>query len=393
LSRRIVFISSNFTWGGSEILWSEAAAELASRGHDVRAYKNRFPPREGNVPRLKALGVRCIELARFPLLPRRLYSLLLGFTPSISIVFQSVKLHLSLRLRRRPDLIVLSQGGNHDGWLLGAVCRRHGIPLAIICQKASDLYWPQDRFLNQIRAMYRAARHVFFVSQHNATLTEEQIGERVASASVVRNPFLVPWEARSDWPGGEALRLACVGRLYPLEKGQDILLRVLAMPKWKARPLSVTFYGAGEQRRALEAMAVHLGLTSVAFEGYADDVAGIWSRHHGLVLASRAEGLPLALVETMLSARVAIVTDVAGNAEVVEDGVTGFLAAAPTEAALDEAMERAWGRRNEWRAIGEAAGASIRRLVPPNPAASASRASASSPATAPAAERLGIAAE
>jgi glycosyltransferase involved in cell wall biosynthesis len=62
------------------------------------------------------------------------------------------------------------------------------------------------------------------------------------------------------------------------------------------------------------------------------------------------------------------VTNVGGNAEVVDDGATGFLAAAPTEDALDEAMERAWQRRHEWRDIGAAAAIKIRTLVPSNPA-------------------------
>ena len=70
----------------------------------------------------------------------------------------------------------------------------------------------------------------------------------------------------------------------------------------------------------------------------------------------------------MLSARVAIVTDVAGNAEVVTDGRNGFLASAPTDDSFDDALERAWQRRDEWRAIGEAAARDIRTLVPEHPA-------------------------
>ena len=69
----------------------------------------------------------------------------------------------------------------------------------------------------------------------------------------------------------------------------------------------------------------------------------------------------------MLSGRVPIVTDVAGNAELVRDGLNGFLAAAAIENALDEAMERAWARRGEWRAIGDAAARDIRALVPSDP--------------------------
>jgi len=132
--------------------------------------------------------------------------------------------------------------------------------------------------------------------------------------------------------------------------------------------VSVTFFGSGENGVGLAEMAAYHELENVRFAGFTRDIEAIWASHHALVLPSRAEGLPLVLVEAMLSGRVAIVTDIAGNGEVVEDDVNGFLAATPTADALDEAMERAWQRRAEWRKIGERAAADIRRLVPPDPA-------------------------
>jgi glycosyltransferase involved in cell wall biosynthesis len=164
------------------------------------------------------------------------------------------------------------------------------------------------------------------------------------------------------------LRFACVGRFYPQEKGQDLLIRVLAREKWRGRPVSVTFFGSGQHGVGLAEMAAYHGLETVRFAGFTHDIEAIWASHHALVLPSRAEGLPLVLVEAMLSGRVAIVTDVAGNGEVVEDDVSGFLASAPTEDALDEAMERAWQRRAEWREIGARAAADIRQRVPSDPA-------------------------
>jgi glycosyltransferase involved in cell wall biosynthesis len=77
--------------------------------------------------------------------------------------------------------------------------------------------------------------------------------------------------------------------------------------------------------------------------------------------------MPLALVEAMLSGRVPIVTNVGGNAEVVDDGTTAYVAAAPTEDALDNAMERAWSERHRWREVGAAAAARIRTLIPREP--------------------------
>ena len=86
-----------------------------------------------------------------------------------------------------------------------------------------------------------------------------------------------------------------------------------------------------------------------------------------MILTSRYEGLPLALVEAMLCGRVSIVTDVSGNREVLTDGKTGFLAKHPEPESVSEAMDRAWERRNEWKEIGENAKEDIRKIVPENP--------------------------
>jgi glycosyltransferase involved in cell wall biosynthesis len=364
----VVFISGNRGWGGSEELWSAAAAVLASDGHRVTVFKSSVDESEPRIRRLRALSCRIRDLARFPLMPRRLFTLVRTLSSGAAYGHEAVRLLIGLALSRRPDLVLVSQGGNHDGYFLAEVCRCLGLPYAIVSHKASDLYWPADGQQKTIAAVYRAALACFFVSEHSRRLTEEQLGFPLPGAAVVRNPFLVPWEPRTDWPDDRyESRLACIGRLHPKEKGQDLLLRVLARRHWRDRPLSVTFYGDGLQRASLERMARTLALTNVTFAGFVHDVPAIWSSHHGLILPSRCEGLPIVLVEAMLSGRVPIVTDVGGNAEVVEDGATGYVAAAPTEDALDEAMERAWNERHRWREVGAAAAARIRKLIPPEP--------------------------
>ena len=71
----------------------------------------------------------------------------------------------------------------------------------------------------------------------------------------------------------------------------------------------------------------------------------IWSANQVLVMPSRYEGLPLVIVEAMLCSRPVLATDVEGNSEIGIDGLTGFLAAAPTVAIVAQGVERLCANR------------------------------------------------
>jgi glycosyltransferase involved in cell wall biosynthesis len=120
-------------------------------------------------------------------------------------------------------------------------------------------------------------------------------------------------------------------------------------------------------RNGLERLAQRLGLSGrVVFAGQSA-IAEIWASNHVLVMPSRREGLPLAMVEAMLCGRPVVATDVAGHSEILEDGVTGFLADAPTVNSMANALERFWIRRADAVEIGAAAAKKIRELRPPDP--------------------------
>lgn len=337
-------------------MWSGAARVLAQRGHHVSALKMALDESHPNIRQLKSLSCAVWNLW----LPPRLHPL------AMRAHLLSLAVHLAAR---RPDLVIISQGDNYDGLHFGHLCRKLRIPYALISQKASEHFWPADKSRRHWRGVFEGAASCFFVSEHNRRLTEDQIGARLSNATVVRNPYLVPYAGPLPWPESSdgTLRLACVARLNLRDKGQDILLRVLAQEKWKGRGLHVSFYGRGVNAESLSDLAARLGLRNVSFEGQTEDVQGIWKEHHALVLPSRAEGLPLALVEAMMCGRPGIVTKVGGNSEVVEDGANGFLAN-PDEDSLDVALEEVWARRGELCEMGRRAATRIRELVPANPA-------------------------
>lgn len=356
--RGFLFVSSNEQWGGSEELWRGAASRLARGGHRVAVLKPRIAWDHTAIRTLADSGCAIADLRGPRWWPRKLRSLASILWPFMRRVSQ-MQLRSAAR-RHRPDLVIVSQGLNHDGWLEGETAQALGLATVLISQKADDIYWPSDSLRERLRRIYPAARAALFVSRHNLALTEEQLGLRLSNARVVPNPFEVAWDAAPPWPAGDGLDLACLARLDAREKGQDMLLRLLARPKWRDRPVSVTFYGSGHNADGLAGMAELLDIGSVRFAGFTDAPGDVWARHHGLILPSRCEGLPLSLVEAMLAGRVPIVTAVGGNGEVVDDGVTGFLASGPSEAALDEALDRAWAARADWQAIGARAAAAIR---------------------------------
>ena len=365
--KRFVFVASNDGWGGSELLWSATALTLAKRGHEVVAFKCARRDADEALGELRAAGVLVRDLFRLTMVPRPVMNRLMRAVPGATRLLEALRIPARLA---RADLVILSQGGNYDGAFLGEPVQRRAARYAIISHKATELDWPYDDVLPRLRRVFAGAARCYFVDDHTRRLTEEQLGFSLSRSELVRNPFKGAWHAESPWPPQDTgVRVACVGRLFIRDKGQDLLLRVLAMPKWRRRPFHLSLFGSGPHEQALKGLARQLSLENVSFRGFVDSPSEIWRDHHALVLPSRCEGLPLVLVEAMLSARVPIVTNVGGNAELVRDGINGFLAAAPTECALDDVLERAWQARERWREMGECAGRDARGAVPADPAA------------------------
>jgi glycosyltransferase involved in cell wall biosynthesis len=358
---KFVFVSAmtGAPWGGSEELWSQAACRLRQEGHAVVASVPRWPQLSPKVLALREKGIELIlqpdPLIRWPVKLLRKVKERAGFDVS----------DFKWLPEQKADLIVISQGCNWDGLDWMKFCTDSHLPFASIIQSNSEMYWPNDEKGAEMARVYRAARKVFCVSRHNLELLYRQIGQTLENAEVVWNPFNVPAAQPPDWPKENGMwKLACVARLEPVAKGQDILLELLSQAKWRERPLEVNFYGAGACEQNLKKLTARWQLQNVKFRGHAADVQNIWKENHLLILPSRLEGLPLALVEAMWCARPALVTDVGGNAEICVDGETGFVAAAPSIALLDQAMETAWNRRPDWESMGKAGRTRAEKLVP-----------------------------
>ena len=355
---RITFISTleGYGWGVSEELWNQTALVFTKRGTSVGVCVKKWDKPIPQVARLKEAGCQVKQ--------RQTTWRLQALSNKISL--RGVDAWLK---RSRPELVVISLACHSNGVAFASLCKANKIPYALVVQAAGEHAWPADEELHRLSSMYRDARACYFVSTNNQKFIERQFGLTLSNAKVVRNPFNVPYDTNPVWPNIDAgLKLACVGRLHPASKGQDILFDVLKQEKWQQRSLYVSLIGGGPNEQSLKMLKEVNELEKVNFAGSVSDVVSIWRSHHALILPSRYEGLPLVLVEAMLCGRPCIVTDVAGNTELVDDNLNGFVAAAPTAPLLDEALERAWQRRGEWQDMGRKAAHKAHEAIPSDPA-------------------------
>jgi glycosyltransferase involved in cell wall biosynthesis len=164
---------------------------------------------------------------------------------------------------------------------------------------------------------------------------------------------------RAAVPPPDEPRLVSIGRL-DVQKGQLLLLEALA----RLPDVELTLIGDGPLRGSLERAAQRLGVAGrVRFAGWlgADAVVEEIERSRALVLASLAEGLPVAVMEALALGRPAIATDVGALSELVEPGETGWLVPASALDPLVEAMGAATiAPTSELERMGAAGAARVR---------------------------------
>ncbi len=360
-------------WGGSEELWFSSAQQALNENHEVLVsffmrgalpsqllkLRQRGASFFYNRPTKHKPGSRLVRMLQWRLLkqpeytPARLRSPFRG-------LFQQV-----------PDVICLNQGGSYDAANLNDLVDlldTYSIPYIVVCQGGAECYIPGDSAREQIIRYFNKAYRVCFVARENLELSERQLAIRIKNGIVLKNPYNIANTDPISFPNGDTINLASVARFETLNKGQDILFEVLSNENWRSRNWILRLYGKGEDKNYLERLANHFGISDrVRFMGYAEDIRALWQDNHVLVMPSRIEGTPLALVEAMLCGRPSVVSDVGGMCEWVEDSVSGYVAEAPTVRSFGAALERAWRTKSNWKEMGLKAHETASAKIDPNP--------------------------
>jgi len=151
----------------------------------------------------------------------------------------------------------------------------------------------------------------------------------------------------------EPWRLIAVGSLAQPYKGHDVLIDAVALCRARGLALELTIVGDGRYRSSLEARAIARGLAAcVRFAGQVgagSAVRNLLDQAHVFVLASRAEGLPRALLEAMARGLPCIASRVGGVVELLSED---RLVPPGDVRALGDAIARLCGAPSDFLAIG-----------------------------------------
>ena len=150
-------------------------------------------------------------------------------------------------------------------------------------------------------------------------------------------PALARAEARAEFglPADTPV-VAFIGRLTGIKR-PDRLIEIVRTISADWPDVRFLVAGAGDQAHLIENAAGALPITSL---GWRSDVENVLAASDAVLLTSDNEGTPLSLIQAGMAGLPVVASDVGSVHDVVEDGVTGWLAE-PSVEALSAALREA----------------------------------------------------
>lgn len=169
--------------------------------------------------------------------------------------------------------------------------------------------------------------------------------KKIQRKAVILPNSLNPDFIRPRYEGVRDKRIVSVGRM-DANKNHAMMIRAFASLAERYPDYTLTIYGEGELRKALEELVAQLGLSDRVFmPGVIPDVAKQIEKASLFLLTSYSEGISNALIEALATGLPVISTDVpsGGTVELITDNVNGLIIPVGDEKALERAMDRLLG--------------------------------------------------
>jgi N-acetyl-alpha-D-glucosaminyl L-malate synthase BshA len=295
-------ISCYPTHGGSGVVATELGKHLAARGHEVAFISYATPLRLGKLP--PRVSFHEVKIEQYPLLKNFPYTLALASKMAeVARMKELQVLHVHYAIPVGAAAILARQ--ITAGMGLKVVITLHGTDITLVGNNAS--------FKPVTTLTIEQADAVTAVSHFLDAETRRQFK--------IERPIDVVYNKRSE----EQVTLMHISNYRPVKRVGDVIAifaRVAA--ELDARLILV---GDGPEATVAEELAVKLGVRDrVTFTSVVDRVAPILRAADLFLLPSETESFGLAALEALASGVPVIASDVGGIPEVVEHGITGYLA-------------------------------------------------------------------
>jgi L-malate glycosyltransferase len=256
--------------------------------------------------------------------------------------------------------------------IVGVLAAKGSRAKAVVTSRRNMGYWYTAWYRRLFGYLNRHTTRVLANSERVKQVTVQ--AERLSPAKVDVLYNGVDLERYAPGPGNRA-QTAVVGVVanYRPVKDLALFLRAARLVADAVPEAAFLLVGQGPLREDLGRLAEELGISGrVTFTDGRGEVADHLRRMSISCLSSASEGFSNAILESMAAGLPVVATDVGGNAEAIEDGVTGYLVGDRTPEAfarpivellrnrvrLDEMGHRALERCRERFEIGGA----VRRL-------------------------------
>jgi N-acetyl-alpha-D-glucosaminyl L-malate synthase BshA len=313
------------TYGGSGVVATELGLELARRGHEIHFISYSQPIRlTGPEPNIHYHEV---EVTRYPLFEFPPYDLALATRMAeVSQLYELDLLHVHYAIPHSVSAMLAKQmlAATPPRRNLPFVTTLHGTDITLVGLDRS--YLPITRFSIEqsdgVTAISQYLRsrtiNVFDVKNHI-----EVIPNFVNCDDYVRKPEWL--EKRSEYASDNERLLVHLSNFRPVKRVLDVV-EIFDRVR-KNMPAKLMLIGDGPDRSQAEWLAVQKGIhEQVLFLGKQDQVREKLAISDLMLMPSELETFGLAALEAMACEVVPIATRAGGVPELIEHGVTGFLA-------------------------------------------------------------------
>ena len=330
--KRVLYLITKSNWGGAQRYVHDLAQNAHAQGFDVLVAAG-------------GGGELFTKLQRSGIKTESIDSLCRDI--QLMSEFRAL-MEISALLRRfRPDVLHVNSSKAGISALAG---RMTGVPAIVFT--VHGWAWNEERPLYQkalIALMYFCTflvSHSVIIVSHAAAKQARFMPIRKRNLHIIHNgvghtTLLSKEEARNRLlpDSKRVLWIGCIAELHPI-KGLPVLIEAYEHVAPDFPSSELVLLGEGQERSRLERQIRLEGVSGTThLLGHVERASEYLHAFDILVLPSRSENLPYALLEAGSAGLAVVATNVGGIPEIISDGETGLLVPYGDRSALTEALE------------------------------------------------------